>query len=82
MGETARRIRLVIEIFDHITGLSRPEILSRYNSREVIDRRIHRLLKSGQIRTHGTRLSLWNPSVLLMSTVIAWLKWTLRESEL
>lgn len=82
MGETARRIRLVIEIFDHNTGLTRPEILSRYNSREVIDRRIHRLLKSGQIRTDGTRMSLWNPSVLLMSTVIAWLKWILRESEL
>ena len=46
MGETARRIRLVIELQRASQGLTRAEIVARYSHREIIDRRLGRLLES------------------------------------
>lgn len=49
LGETARRIRLLRELLDAKEGLSLKEILSRYNAKEIIDKRINRLEGNGQI---------------------------------
>src|SRR5207248_2028791 len=49
MGETARRIRLVIELQQAAQGLTRAQIAVRYGHREIIDRRLARLLESRQI---------------------------------
>lgn len=49
MGETARRIRLLRELVESPAGLTEAELLSRYGSREVLDRRLTRLLATRQL---------------------------------
>src|SRR3989338_6489355 len=49
MGETARRVRILIEMNRFPDGLDREEIHFLYNAREMIDRRIKRLSDTGQI---------------------------------
>lgn len=70
MGETARRVRLVRELDRVPEGLNMGELLARYAAREVIDRRIGRLLASGQIVERDGRLHLGNPSVLAMARMV------------
>jgi len=74
MGETARRIRLVTELRQAPRGLSRAEILVRYGQREIIDRRLKRLLESRQIKEVDARYHLDNPSVLAMARIMAFAK--------
>lgn len=78
MGETARRVRIAIEMYGHDSGLTREELLTRYCSREIIVRRVDRLVKSGQIEQKGTRLYSRNRSVFFMSKLILLLKWLLQ----
>ncbi len=49
LGETARRVRILRELYAHEEGLSETEILGIYNAKEIIDRRIKRLLDNGQL---------------------------------
>ncbi len=49
LGETARRIRLLRELHQAGGSLSHGDLLSRYNSREIMEKRIARLLRAGQI---------------------------------
>lgn len=49
MGETARRIRILTELRQAPQGLSRQELLKRYNAEEIIDKRLHRLCVTGQV---------------------------------
>jgi len=78
MSETARRVRLTIELLDHEKGLTREEILTRYNGREIVDLRIRRLLGSRQIEWRGNRVCRGNPSVLMMATIMGRLRQILR----
>lgn len=50
MGETARRIRLLIELQEAPGGLSREELLLRYNAQEIVTKRLDRLCVTGQIQ--------------------------------
>jgi len=70
MGETARRVRLVRELAAAPSGLTEPELVARYGAREMIDRRLERLVDSRQIRRDGGRLTIANPSVLWMARLI------------
>ncbi|OGS08967.1 MAG: hypothetical protein A2270_04685 [Elusimicrobia bacterium RIFOXYA12_FULL_51_18] len=70
LGETARRIRLVRELYERLEGLSEPEILRRYNSREILAVRMARLLKNGQILSHGGRYFTGKSAVLLMARMV------------
>ena len=70
MGETARRIRLVMELQRAPQGLTRAEIVTRYSHREIIDRRLRRLLESRQIIETDSHYHLGNPSVLGMARII------------
>lgn len=74
MGETARRVRLVLELRAWPEGLSRAEIVKRYGHREMIDRRIVRLVESGQIQLIDSRYFLGKPAVLAMARIMSLLK--------
>jgi len=78
MGETGRRVRLLIELANAPAGLTRPQLLARYSAKEIVDRRIGRLLESSQVVASGSRLMLRNPSVLAMTRMIGLLKRILR----
>jgi hypothetical protein len=49
LGETARRIRILRELYDAKEGLSYAQLLQRYNTRMIIDVRMKRLIDSHQI---------------------------------
>ena len=49
LAETAIRTRLLIELDISKEGLSAEEMLAKYNTRELIDKRINRLIKNGEI---------------------------------
>lgn len=74
MGETSRRVRLAIELSRAPQGLTRDELLARYSAREIVDRRLGRLLKSGQIREQEGRYVLGNQSVLTMARIVGLFK--------
>jgi hypothetical protein len=75
IGESARRIRLVIELYAAGTrGLTLPEVLRAYNARMVVDARIHRLLAGGQIVEREGRYVLRSRLMLLGARVLVLLK--------
>lgn len=78
MGETGRRVRLLIELANAPAGLTRRQLLARYSAKEIVDRRVSRLLESNQVVASGSRLTLGNPSVLAMTRIIGLVKRILR----
>ena len=75
LGETARRIRIIREIYDAgEEGLSQQSILERYNARQIVDLRLQRLLSKGQIIEREGRYYIGTPVVLLMAQTLAFLK--------
>ena len=74
LGETARRVRLVRELYECPEGLSETEILQRYNSKEILTVRMARLVKNGQIISRDGRYFTGKPAVLLMARTITLLK--------
>jgi hypothetical protein len=74
MGETGRRVRLMIELRAAPEGLTRAELLHRYGNREIIDRRLGRMMGSGQIHLIGTHFHLGNQSFLAMARIVALFK--------
>ncbi len=67
MGETARRIRILLELKGSRTGLSLDEILERYNSRDIIERRLARLVTNGQVICKNGRYYIGNPAMLTIA---------------
>lgn len=74
LGETARRIRLLRELSESGDGLSMDEILQRYNAKEIVENRLNRLLKSGQIIYKDDRYYIGKPTMLFISQAIIFLK--------
>jgi len=72
MGETARRIRLLTELAEAPSGLALDELVVRYSAREIVDRRLERLLASGYASEAGGKLCAEKGSVMLVVRVI-WL---------
>jgi len=70
LGETARRIRILRELKEAPQGLSLNEILNRYNAREIIERRISRLIQTGQIKLKNEKFYIGKPLVLVMAKFI------------
>jgi len=64
LGETARRIRILREIDRSTTGLTKEEILARYNAARILDKRFSRLLGKGQILERDGRYFA-KPSLML-----------------
>jgi len=67
MGETARRIRLLRELYDSNQSLNKQEVLLRYNAEEVIDLRMRRLVNNHQIILRQGRYYVGSPVMLLIA---------------
>jgi hypothetical protein len=74
MGETGRRVRLMIELAATPDGLTRAELMARYGHKEIVDRRIDRMLKSQQICQTGSRFHMENLSFLAMARIVWFFK--------
>lgn len=70
LGETARRIRILRELYDARDGLSLEQILQRYNAKEIFENRINRLIQNGQIILRKDSYYIGNPSMLLITRII------------
>lgn len=74
LSETARRVRILRELYDFPEGLSLQQLLLRYNAKEIIERRIDRLLHSGQIVFINGRYYIGIPLMLFIARMIMAMK--------
>lgn len=74
LGETARRIRILRELKDAGRGLALNEVLSRYNSQEIFENRLSRLLKNGQIILVNDKYYIGKTFLLYMARFLVFLK--------
>ena len=77
MGETARRIRIILELDDSPEGLTSAEILNLYNAKSIVDVRINRLIQNKQVVVKNDRYFIGNPTMLMMAKGIGFMKWLL-----
>ncbi len=75
LGETARRIRILRELYDSQEGLTLQEILERYNARQIVDMRMQRLLHNGQIIEKDGKYVIGNPVMLCIAKSMTILKY-------
>jgi len=74
LGITARRIRILRELYQAGKGLTLGELLKRYNAADMIDTRLERLMGSGQIVLKDNRYHIGKPVMLFMSRTIVAMK--------
>jgi len=74
LGETARRIRIMRELYDSDGGLSMEEILAKYSAKDMVHMRISRLVSKKQILDKDGRYYIGNSTLLLMSKAIVMMK--------
>jgi len=77
MGQTARRIRILRELAESKEGLSLEGILEKYDAKEIVRRRLDRLLATGQIICKDGRYYMGKGAVLWMSRSVSSLKFFL-----
>jgi hypothetical protein len=74
LGETARRIRLLREIYEAGGSLSHQQLVTRYCAREIVEKRIQRLLGTGQIVCRDGRYYIGSPVMVLIAKTMVGLK--------
>ena len=74
LGETARRIRLLREIASSKQGLTTEQILVRYNSKEMYEKRLARLTKSGQLKLNDQKAFLAGKQLLFSKKLLTMVK--------
>lgn len=74
LGETARRIRVLREIYDSGSGLSMDEMLERYNAKEITKKRLDRLLNNKQIVYKNGKYFIASPIMLFMAKTVVLMK--------
>ena len=74
LGETARRIRIVRELYDSEGGLSLDGILARYSALDIVQKRVERLLNNGQISEKNGRYYVGSPVMLIMAKIMVAMK--------
>jgi hypothetical protein len=75
LGETARRIRIVKELSEAgETGLSKKDILARYNSGKILHTRFERLISNRQVTEKEGRYYLADKAVLHMARTMLFMK--------
>ena len=74
LGETARRIRILRELAESEGGLTLGELLARYNAREIVQRRLKRLLDTRQVVLRDGRYRIGRTAVLRMAEAMALMK--------
>lgn len=73
LGETGRRIRIVRELLS-ANGLTMEELLKRYNTSDMVEIRLDRLLNNGQITERSGQLFINNQFLLRASHVMVLMK--------
>jgi hypothetical protein len=75
LGETARRIRLLKDLYAVPNeGLSLSEILSEYSAKNMVDKRLDRLLNNGQVRVAEGRYYINKPVMLFFTKFSIFMK--------
>jgi len=75
LGETARRIRLLRELAERPGGMTEAELLSSYGSRDIVEARLGRLLRNGQVsRGKDGRLRIAGNHLLVPARMLRKLK--------
>jgi hypothetical protein len=74
LGEGARRIRIIRELYKSETGLTLDELLKIYDCRQMVENRINRLIRSGQIVLRNNRYFIGKPTMLFIARIILVMK--------
>ena len=74
LGETARRIRIMREIYEAENGLTYLEILECYNARYILEVRLARLLNNRQIAFRNGRYFIENNTMAYITKFISVMK--------
>lgn len=74
LGEGARRIRIIRELYKSKTGLTMDELLRIYDGRQMVENRIDRLVGSRQIILKNSRYYIGKPIMLFMARIIVLMK--------
>jgi hypothetical protein len=74
LGETARRVRILREFVEAGGALSPQEVLERYNAQAIVQVRLGRLLKTGQVTLRDGRYYIGRTTVLTMARIMEALK--------
>jgi len=69
LGETARRIRIMVELSESRIGLTLEEIIKKYNARMIVDLRLDRLLGNGEITLRSNRYFIGNSKMLQIGRI-------------
>ena len=76
LGETARRVRIAIELWESEIGLSMDELIKRYSASDIINYRLQRMINNEQIVDRngayhiGKATMLWMAKLLVMMKLI------------
>ena len=74
LGETARRIRLLKDLYAAPEGKSLDDILARYSAKDMVDMRLGRLVHNGQVKMVGDRLFIGKPLMLFLTKFAIFMK--------
>lgn len=74
LSETAIRTRVMLQIYYSKDGIALDEILKQYNATEVVNKRIERLVGSGQLLFRDGRYYSGKPGLLLFGKVLEFLR--------
>ncbi len=75
LGETARRVRLVRELAEAgPAGLTRRELLARYNAVMMVRARLDRLIKNSQVSERDGRYYAGKPGILYAAKALSAMK--------
>jgi hypothetical protein len=74
LGETARRIRVLRELYDSDGGLTLEEILKLYSAKKMVELRLERVLSNGQVILKDGMLFIGKPVLLMISKTILLMK--------
>jgi len=77
LGETARRIRVLRELYECDGALSMQEILQRYHAKEIVEKRLGRLLRNNQVMYRDGRYYTKKSVMMVIAHIIVVLKWIL-----
>jgi hypothetical protein len=74
LGETARRVRILTELWESDGGLSMSELLERYDASDIINVRLQRMIHNKQIVLENGRYYIGRPIMLYMAKVMVMMK--------
>jgi hypothetical protein len=84
LGETARRIRILTELYDEPDGITKEQLIKRYSCKDIINIRLSRLTDNHQIIFRDNRYYIKNQVLFFISIAVILLKVVIlgRKSEL